>query len=108
MCFIPNIVDDKNARFWYSCSNFRDDKRISEEVGRLNKYLHWREWQIMKKKGIESYDWGGIGLSEETKGISEFKRKFGGAEIEYRNCIYVKNKILHRALNCYLNRKQRR
>lgn len=105
--FHSYIVDEKNARFWYSCSNFRENKTVAEEIGRLNKFLHWKDMQIMKGMGIESYDWGGIGLSEETKGIAEFKRKFGGTEIVYKNCIYVKNRILHIILNYYLNRKQR-
>lgn len=104
--FHSYIVDEKNARLWYSCSNYREDKMIAEEIGRLNKFLHWRDMQTMKKLGIESYDWGGIGLSEEVKGIAEFKRKFGGTEIVYRNSIYVKNRILHMILDFYLNRKK--
>lgn len=103
--FHSYIVDDKNARFWYSCSNFREDKGFAEEIGRLNKFLHWKDLLEMKKSGVESYDWGGIGLLEETKGIAEFKRKFGGAELVYRNCIYAKNRILHLILKYYLNRK---
>lgn len=103
--FHSYIVDDKNARFWYSCSNFREDKGFAEEIGRLNKYLHWKDFLEMKKRGVESYDWGGIGLSEQTKGIAEFKRKFGGTELVYRNCIYAKNRIIRWILGYYLNKK---
>lgn len=102
--FHTYIIDDKNARFWYSCSNFREDKEIAEEIGRLNKFLHWKDLMEMKSRGIRFYDWGGIGLSVETRGIAEFKRKFGGNELTYLNCIYAKNRIVNMLLKWYFNR----
>lgn len=93
--FHAYIVDDKNARLWYSCSNFREEKEIAAEIGRLNKFLHWQEMVCFGEKGIENYDWGGVDFDNpKVKGISEFKAQFGGEPVTYDNIIFCKNPVV--------------
>lgn len=93
--FHAYIIDDKNVRLWYSCSNFRDDKEGAAEIGRLNKFLHWREMLDFKAQGIEKYDWGGVNFDDpKVKGISDFKVQFGGENVSYENVIFTNNWIL--------------
>lgn len=93
--FHAYIVDENNARLWYSCSNFREEKEIAAEIGRLNKYLHWQEMMAFGEKGIRFYDWGGVDFDNPAvKGISDFKAKFGGEILTYDNIIFCKNPIV--------------
>lgn len=93
--FHAYIVEGKNARLWYSCSNFRDDKEGAAEIGRLNKYLHWKEMTQFPSMGITRYDWGGVDFDNpKVKGISEFKSRFGPEECTYENVIFTKSRIL--------------
>ncbi len=46
-------------------------------IGRANKYLHWREIQSAKKRGMDWYNFGGEVFREEDKGVNDFKRRFG-------------------------------
>lgn len=93
--FHAYIVDENNARLWYSCSNFREEKEIAAEIGRLNKFLHWQEMICFGEKGIKKYDWGGVDFENpEVKGISDFKAQFGGELTIYDNIIFCKNPII--------------
>ncbi|MBO5911508.1 MAG: hypothetical protein J6Q05_04905 [Elusimicrobiaceae bacterium] len=87
LVFHSYIIDKTHARFFYSCSPFRSEPTISALIGRMNRYLHWNDWLYLKNKGIQEYDWGGITNSPEAKSISQFKRAFGGKEIERYNYI---------------------
>ena len=46
-----------------------------------------------------------LDFQNKQRGIAEFKRKFGGTELVYRNCIYAKNRIIRWILGYYLNKK---
>lgn len=93
--FHAYIIDEKNVRLWYSCSNFREDKEGAAEIGRLNKFLHWEEMLEFGKMGIKNYDWGGVNFDDpKVKGISDFKVQFGGEQISYENIIFTNSPIL--------------
>lgn len=93
--FHAYIIDEQNARLWYSCSNFREEKEIAAEIGRLNKFLHWQEMCCFGEKGIKRYDWGGVNFEDsKVKGISDFKAQFGGNLVTYDNIIFSKNPIV--------------
>lgn len=93
--FHAYIVDEENARLWYSCSNFREEKEIAAEIGRLNKYLHWQEMRVFGEKGIKNYDWGGVNFDDpKVKGISDFKAQFGGELVTYDNIIFSSNPLI--------------
>lgn len=93
--FHANIVEGERSRSWYSCSDFRNDKKASAEIGRLNEYLHWMEMLEYGKRGIRCYDWGGVNFDDpKVKGISEFKAQFGGELMSYENIVFTSNPIL--------------
>lgn len=76
------VSDGVTARLMYSVSLFRDKNLSSNEVGRANRFLHYKDMISFKTRSIIKYDWGGINFSNELKGISEFKKGFGGSEVD--------------------------
>lgn len=74
------IHNDDCARILYTASLFREtaDSNEKSAIGRANRLLHWRDMLYFKQRGFTRYDWGGIGETEEYKGIDDFKRSFGG------------------------------
>lgn len=87
LVFHAYIFDKQEVRLLYSVSPFRSEKEMSVVIGRMNKYLHWKDMVLFKRMGIKKYDWGGIKSFEETNGIDEFKMGFGGEKAEYYNQI---------------------
>ena len=83
--FHSYVVDGEHARFYHSCSTFREDKAQAQLVGRANKRLHWEDWLYLKKQGYTTYDWGGLFPTDESNGINAFKLAFGGSLVEYYN-----------------------
>lgn len=55
-------------------------------VSIANRYLHKADMMYFKEMGKTVYDWGGAGLREEVKNITEFKESFGGEELWYYDC----------------------
>lgn len=84
------------VRFHYSASSFRRSAN-PENVGRVNKGLHWFDICRFKSMGVMSYDWGGISNPEKPNGIDNFKLKFGGTITRGYNII-VGNSLKGKAL----------
>lgn len=78
LVFHSYITDGANARFYYSCSSFREKREIAALIGRMNRYLHWRDLLELKGLGIGQYDWGGISNKTNPNSIDTFKLAFGG------------------------------
>jgi lipid II:glycine glycyltransferase (peptidoglycan interpeptide bridge formation enzyme) len=82
------ITVEKNSRLLHSCSMFRiQDNRVRNAIGRANKFLHWNDWLLLKSRGVEEYDWGGISSCDKPNGIDRFKMAFGGTYREYYNVV---------------------
>lgn len=80
------IVGDDFVRSYQSASQFRNENISSRIVGIANRYLHKADMMHFKEMGKKIYDWGGAGLREEVKNITEFKESFGGEELYYYDC----------------------
>ena len=80
------IVGDDFVRSYQSASLFRQDKAEARTVSYANRYLHMQDMLYFKNAGKSTYDWGGAGLSDEVKAITEFKASFGGEELYYYDC----------------------
>jgi len=80
------IVGEDFARSYQSASLFRQDKAEARTVSYANRYLHMQDMLYFKTAGKKTYDWGGAGLSDEVKAITEFKASFGGEELYYYDC----------------------
>lgn len=81
-----SYVDCINSvRLWHSCSNYRSQKDIANEIGRANKQLHWEDWLYFRKLEYEVYDWGGVFSFDSKNGIDQFKKSFGGVPHSYYN-----------------------
>ncbi len=82
------IIDKQisRARLVYSATLNRDNTNLQLSIiGRANRLLHWEDMIMFKNMGIKTYDWGGIADNTEqsnTKGIDEFKKSFGGIQIQ--------------------------
>lgn len=74
------------VRLLYSASQYRtEDSHSAQIISAANRYLHYSEMLYAKENGKRTYDWGGAGLREEVKNITEFKESFGGKEAYYYN-----------------------
>ncbi len=80
------IVGEDFVRSYQSASLFRQEKEEARQVSYANRYLHMQDMLYFKDAGKTTYDWGGAGLSEEVKRITEFKESFGGSELYYYDC----------------------
>jgi hypothetical protein len=91
--FHAHIIDKEDARLLYSASELWKDKEASNLIGRMNKYLHWKEFLLFKQIGIKRFDWGGVFSIAEPNGIDAFKMSFGGNPISYENLISAESLI---------------
>ena len=102
--FHSYVTDWKNqTKLWQSCSLFREseDNKYRNYIGRVNKFLHWKDIEYWKSVNINTLDWGGVDFKEE-KGISSFKQGFGGELVTYYN-INIANSFrakLYRKMRC--------
>ena len=83
------ILSDKTARLTYSVSNFRENMKTNEAtnidknmVGRINRWLHYKDMIVLKYNGFEIYDWGGYDIEGKLEGINKFKKGFGGTLVK--------------------------
>lgn len=80
LCAHTILIDRHSNQAYglYSYANY-SNKTSAEKgiVGRANKYLHWKEIQLLKDKGLKWMNFGVEIFGEEGKGINEFKKKFG-------------------------------
>ncbi len=74
----------------HSVSAYRQcsDVAFRQQVGRANRYLHWRDILRFREVGIASVDFGGwFGDSADAglRSVSKFKEDFGGRVVETFN-----------------------
>lgn len=109
LVFHSYIVDPVHARFFYSCSPFREQREMATLIGRMNRCLHWFDMIELKKRGVEEYDWGGISNPDNPNTIDRFKLAFGGENQDLCNVI-VGNTIIGRSVltlkSMHTSRKQ--
>lgn len=77
-----NVIDESSecAFLLYSCSQRLDQGVDRKLIGWGNRFLHWKELLLLKKRGIKLYDWSGVDPdpNSETYSIGQFKLAFGG------------------------------
>jgi lipid II:glycine glycyltransferase (peptidoglycan interpeptide bridge formation enzyme) len=81
------IVDEERARLYMSCSQYLTtlDKQKRALLGRGNRYLHYKDIEIFKKKKLLIYDLGGYAKDTTDKyliGINKFKMGLGGTIVK--------------------------
>ena len=81
----------------YSVSNFRADSAKRNLAGMMNKFLHIKDIDWFRDKGVSTYDWGNISSSINPNGIDKFKMSFGGEIVTVYNS-FVGNTFLGRVL----------
>lgn len=101
--FHAYLCDENNAMLMYSTSSLykNNDKKIENCIGRMNKYLHWKDIQWFKNRGTKRFEWGGISSPETPNGIDKFKMEFGGKVACYNNYIIansIKGKLYVNAI----------
>ena len=75
------IIFGKTSNYVFGCSS-------NEERNRLPSYAaQWRAIQYAKERGCTEHSFGGISTQDKTykgwDGLSSFKRKFGGREVQH-------------------------
>lgn len=82
--------DDARVCLWCTASLFRNenDTQKRNEIGRANRFLHWKDICFFKEKGFGVYDWGGYSTERATAGNAAFKKSFGG-EVEKGICLLM-------------------
>ena len=80
------------------------DRRL---IARANKYLHWKEIQSAKNRGMNWYNFGGEVTRKEDQGVNDFKKMFGTVG-GYDRRIYVPKSMLGRVCVALLYRKWKR
>jgi len=86
LCGHAYLKDDNRVIMIHSAS-IRDgkDSSIRNRIGRANRLLHWKNIEYYRQMGIKWYDFSGIFLDHSNKqglNINEFKRSFGGQEVD--------------------------
>lgn len=102
------IIDEEDKRVYllYSASKRLDESVDTKLIGYANKFLHFKDIEMFKEKGMAIYDFNGIGgddFSKPATGIRLFKMSFGGTTEQTLNynsplmslALYVR-KILHK------------
>ena len=81
------LVDGKSVVLMYSASPLwdNDNKEKAKCIGRMNKYLHFKDMEYFKDAGYSTYEWGGIGNPDNPGGIDRFKAEFGGKVKQFAN-----------------------
>ncbi|MCI9217899.1 MAG: hypothetical protein HFG95_12735 [Dorea sp.] len=89
------LMDEENAMLMYSASSIwcNNNKEVVNCIGRMNKFLHWKEMQWLKEKKVKRLEWGGISSPVKPNGIDKFKMEFGGNTVCYNNYIIAKSSI---------------
>ena len=104
--FHAYLRDNESCVLMYSASPLwgNEDKDKANEIGRMNKYLHWKDIQYFKNNGLSRYEWGGISDPKEPNGIDRFKMEFGGEVAQYNNYI-IPVSIIGRVYTYLVRRK---
>jgi len=83
------VRDDvtRRVRLLHSASLFRNAQNTSmkAEIGRANRYLHYKDIMLFKEQGFELYDLGGYTKDADDQSllnINKFKEGFGGYVVE--------------------------
>jgi hypothetical protein len=96
------LVDQnqKLVRCLYSATMRLRDDVDKKNVGKANKYLHFKEMEFFKNEGFEIYDFGGYNMDKNDtslQGVNTFKERFGGELVEMYNhfssLFYLRNLI---------------
>lgn len=73
------LADGTSTLLMYSVSPlWNDDRENANCIGRMNKYLHYKDMEYFKNAGYTTYEWGGIGSPDCSGGADRFKAEFGG------------------------------
>ena len=106
--FHAYLYDKNRTVLMYSASPLweNDNKEMGNQIGRLNKYLHWMDIKHFKEIGCNTYEWGGINSVDSPNGIAKFKMGFGGKVNTYYNYT-VANSPLGCAYVWMVKRKKR-
>ena len=83
--FKASIIDERHLRGWVSAFAFREDELDAQVVSRSHQLLEWETMRWCCRRGITSYDFGGIYSFEEPNGIDKFKMNLAkdGERITY-------------------------
>ena len=79
--------ESRTALMLYSGTRRLEQGADTITVGLLNRYLHWHEMKAYQAAGMETYDFGGIGLT--TGSVNNFKMSFGGQLKQVSSYLYV-------------------
>jgi hypothetical protein len=71
LCFNGNVYN------WYTASNPEYYKKYPNEV------IIWEVIKWASESGYKIYDFGGAGNPDKEYGVRDFKKKFGGTEVNY-------------------------
>lgn len=81
------LCDGNCTMLLYSASPLwnEGDKDLANLIGRMNKFLHWKDICWFRNQGYSKYEWGGIWSVDNPNGIDRFKMEFGGEPEIYVN-----------------------
>lgn len=76
--------DAKLVFLLFSCSQRLDTVSDKKLIGWGNRFLHFKEMELFKNMGLETYEWGGLTLDENDPrySIGQFKLSLGGEVYE--------------------------
>jgi serine/alanine adding enzyme len=74
---IVGLLDARRIFYWYAGS----DRALTQH--KANELVTWSVLEWGAANGYETFDWGGAGAPSEPYGVRDFKRKFGGREVNF-------------------------
>jgi hypothetical protein len=73
-------LDSRRAVGVFTANRRLESAQDAVLCGGLNRHLHWHEMQLYRGRGIEWYDFGGIGHEAPRRAkFNQFRLSFGGA-----------------------------
>ena len=78
------IGDDGDAMLLFSCSKRLDKGEDGKLIGWANRFLHFKDIEMLRQAGVKYYDWCGVCIDKNDSrySIGQFKLSLGGVLIE--------------------------
>lgn len=82
LCFNGRVYN------WYAAGNYQYYRKYPNDV------TMWEAVKWASENGFEIFDFGGAGNPEKKYGVRDFKRKFGGEEVNFGRFEYVHKPVI--------------
>lgn len=73
----------------------------------VNDWFLWEVLKVLMEQGVRHFDFCGAGRPDQPYGVRDFKKKFGGAELNYGRFHFTRHPRIYQAINSFYTRLKR-